>query len=238
MTFPDLVTVAEDSRARADLNAWLASLSAQQRVSWALESLAGEHAMTSSFGAQSAVLLHMLTQQRSSLPVILIDTGYLFPETYRFVDELQARLDLNLKIYSPQVSSSWNKARNGSLWESGAEGIQRYNQIHKVEPMQRALKELKVRTWFAGLRRSQSNSRTNIDFLELRDGRWKIHPLADWTDRDIWNYLQKHDLPYNPLWHQGYVSIGDTHTTQRWQNGMREEDTRFNGLLRECGIHN
>ncbi|MBP6309924.1 MAG: phosphoadenylyl-sulfate reductase [Arenimonas sp.] len=238
MTFPDLVTVAEDSRARADLNTWLASLSAQQRVSWALESLAGEHAMTSSFGAQSAVLLHMLTQQRSNLPVILIDTGYLFPETYRFVDELQARLDLNLKIYSPQVSSSWNEARNGSLWESGAEGIQRYNQIHKVEPMQRALKELKVRTWFAGLRRSQSNSRTNIDFLELRDGRWKIHPLADWTDRDIWNYLQKHDLPYNPLWHQGYVSIGDTHTTQRWQNGMREEDTRFNGLLRECGIHN
>lgn len=238
MTFPDLVTVAEDSRARADLNTWLGSLSAQQRVSWALESLAGEHAMTSSFGAQSAVLLHMLTQQRSNLPVILIDTGYLFPETYRFVDELQARLDLNLKIYSPKVSSSWNEARNGSLWESGAEGIQRYNQIHKVEPMQRALKELKVRTWFAGLRRSQSNSRTNIDFLELRDGRWKIHPLADWTDRDIWNYLQKHDLPYNPLWHQGYVSIGDTHTTQRWQNGMREEDTRFNGLLRECGIHN
>lgn len=238
MTFPDLVTVAEDSRARADLNAWLESLSAVQRVNWALESLAGEHALTSSFGAQSAVLLHMLTQQRANLPVILIDTGYLFPETYRFVDELQTRLDLNLKIYTPQVSSAWNVARNGSLWESGAEGIQRYNQIHKVEPMQRALKELKVRTWFAGLRRSQSTTRAQIDFLELRDGRWKIHPLADWTDRDIWNYLQNHDLPYNPLWHEGYVSIGDTHTTKRWENGMREEDTRFNGLVRECGIHN
>jgi phosphoadenosine phosphosulfate reductase len=238
MTFPDLVTVAEDSRARADLNAWLESLTAEQRVSWALESLAGEHALTSSFGAQASVLLHMLTQQRANLPVILVDTGYLFPETYRFVDELQARLDLNLHIYLPKVSSAWNVARNGSLWESGAEGIQRYNQIHKVEPMQRALKELKVRTWFAGLRRSQSSTRAQIDFLELRDGRWKVHPLADWTDRDIWNYLQKHDLPYNPLWHKGYVSIGDIHTTKRWENGMREEDTRFNGLLRECGIHN
>lgn len=238
MTFPDLVSVAEDSRARADLNAWLESLSAEQRVSWAIESLAGEHALTSSFGAQSAVLLHMLTQQRANLPVILIDTGYLFPETYRFIDDLHARLDLNLHIYSPIVSSAWNEARNGSLWETGSEGIQRYNQIHKVEPMQRALKELKVRTWFAGLRRSQSSTRAQIDFLELRDGRWKIHPLADWTDRDIWNYLKKHDLPYNPLWHEGYVSIGDTHTTKRWQNGMREEDTRFNGLLRECGIHN
>jgi phosphoadenosine phosphosulfate reductase len=237
MSFPDLVSVAEDSRARADLNIWLGQQTAEQRVSWALESLAGQHAMSSSFGAQAAVLLHMLTQQRADLPVILIDTGYLFPETYRFVDELQNRLNLNLNVFTPKVSGAWNEARNGNLWNDGTEGILRYNQIHKVEPMQRALKELNVRTWFAGLRRSQSSTRADIDFLELRDGRWKIHPLADWNDRDIFNYLKAHDLPYNPLWHEGYVSIGDTHTTKRWQPGMREEDTRFSGLLRECGIH-
>jgi phosphoadenosine phosphosulfate reductase len=237
MTLPDLVTAAEDSRALADLNGWLATRSAEQRVAWAFESLAGEFALSSSFGAQAAVSLHMLTSQRADLPIILIDTGYLFPETYRFVDELQTRLSLNLKVYTPQVSSAWNQARNGALWERGAEGIRRYNQLHKVEPMQRALKELNVRTWFAGLRRSQSTTRANIDFLELRDGRWKVHPLADWTDRDIWTYLQAHDLPYNPLWHNGYVSIGDTHTTSKWEPGMREEDTRFAGLMRECGIH-
>ncbi len=237
MTFPDLVSVAEDSRARADLNVWLSQQTAEQRISWALESLAGQHAMSSSFGAQAAVLLHMLTQQRADLPVVLIDTGYLFPETYRFIDELQNRLRLNLKVFTPKVSGAWNEARNGNLWDDGTEGILRYNQIHKVEPMQRALKELNVRTWFAGLRRSQSSTRANIDYLELRDGRWKIHPLADWSDRDIFNYLKTHDLPYNPLWHEGYVSIGDTHTTKRWQPGMRDEDTRFSGLLRECGIH-
>jgi len=237
MTLPDLVTAAEDSRALADLNLWLASRSAEQRVAWALESLSGEHALSSSFGAQAAVSLHMLTSQRANLPIILVDTGYLFPETYRFVDELQTRLSLNLKVYTPQVSSAWNQARNGSLWERGAEGIRRYNQLHKVEPMQRALKELNVRTWFAGLRRSQATTRANIDFLELKDGRWKVHPLADWTDRDIWTYLQAHDLPYNPLWHEGYVSIGDTHTTSKWEPGMLEEDTRFAGLMRECGIH-
>jgi phosphoadenosine phosphosulfate reductase len=237
MTLPDLVTAAEDARALADLNNWLATRSAEQRVAWALESLAGEHALSSSFGAQAAVSLHMLTSQRANLPIILIDTGYLFPETYRFVDELQTRLSLNLKVFTPQVSSAWNQARNGALWERGAEGIRRYNQLHKVEPMQRALKELNVRTWFAGLRRSQSTTRANIDFLELHDGRWKVHPLADWTDRDIWTYLQAHDLPYNPLWHDGYVSIGDTHTTAKWEPGMREEDTRFSGLMRECGIH-
>ena len=101
--------------------------------------------------------------------------------------------------------------------------------------MQRALRELDVRTWIAGLRRGQSSSRANIDFVELRDGRWKVHPIADWTDRDVWTYLQAHDLPYHPLWHEGYVSIGDVHTTRRLEDGMSPEDTRFFGLKRECG---
>jgi phosphoadenosine phosphosulfate reductase len=125
----------------------------------------------------------------------------------------------------------------GRLWEKGGEGIDRYNRLHKVEPMRRALSELGVRTWIAGLRRSQSESRADIDILELHDGRWKLHPLADWTDRDVWQYLNQHDLPYHPLWHQGYVSIGDVHTTRRLEPGMREEDTRFFGLRRECGLH-
>jgi phosphoadenosine phosphosulfate reductase len=103
--------------------------------------------------------------------------------------------------------------------------------------MQRALDGLGVRTWIAGLRRSQSASRAGIDFLERRDGRWKLHPIADWSDHDIGRYLAQYDLPYHPLWEQGYVSIGDVHTTVRWSEGMREEDTRFHGLKRECGLH-
>jgi phosphoadenosine phosphosulfate reductase len=237
MNIPDAVTLAEDSRARSELNRWLSGLTASQRAAWALENLAGNHAMSSSFGAQSAVLLHMMTRHRPDLPVLLIDTGHLFPETYRFIDELQERLRLNLKVFTPNLSSAWSQARHGELWQEGVEGIRRYNEIHKVEPMQRALKELDVRTWFAGLRRVQSDSRAGIEFLELRDGRWKVHPLADWSDRDIWQYLHKHDLPYHPLWHQGYVSIGDVHSTQPLQAGMLEQDTRFNGLLRECGLH-
>ncbi len=237
MTFSDIVTLADDSRARADLNVWLAGQSAEQRAAWALESLSGAPALTSSFGTQSAVLLHMLTRLQPDLPVILVDTGHLFPETYRFIDELQDRLRLNLKVYTPPLSSAWSQARHGALWQEGVEGIQRYNQIHKVEPMQRALRELNVRTWFAGLRRVQSDTRAGVDFLELRDGRWKVHPIADWSDRDIWQYLQKHDLPYHPLWHEGYVSVGDVHSSRPMAAGMREQDTRFAGLLRECGIH-
>ncbi|MDH5824018.1 phosphoadenylyl-sulfate reductase [Luteimonas sp. RD2P54] len=237
MTPPDPVTAAESTRALAELNRWLSRRSAEARVAWALENTAGGHALSSSFGAQAAVSLHMVTRQRPDIPVLLVDTGYLFPETYRFVDQLTERLALNLKVYRPEPGGPWAEARLGRLWEQGVEGIDRYNRIHKVEPMQRALGELGVRTWIAGLRRQQASTRAGIDFLELRGGRWKLHPIADWSDRDVWQYLQRHDLPYHPLWHQGYVSIGDVHTTRRLEPGMREEDTRFFGLRRECGLH-
>ncbi len=237
MTPPDPLTAAESAQALAELNRWLSQRSAQERIAWALENTAGQHALSSSFGAQSAVSLHLVTQQKPDIPVILIDTGYLFPETYRFVDTLSERLALNLKVYRPQIGIAWMEARLGRIWEQGVEGIDRYNRLRKVEPMRRALQELGVRTWIAGLRRSQARTRANIDFVELRDGRWKLHPLADWSDHDVWSYLQQHDLPYHPLWHDGYVSIGDVHTTRRLEPGMSEEDTRHFGLKRECGLH-
>jgi len=237
MSLPDPVTAAESPRALADLNRWLATRNARQRVAWALENHAGEHALSSSFGAQAAVSLHLVTRLKPDIPVILIDTGYLFPETYRFVDEMTARMSLNLKVYRPQMGTAWMEARWGKMWEEGVDGIERYNRLRKVEPMQRALRELGVRHWIAGLRRSQSRSRANLDFLELHDGCWKLHPLADWSDRDVGQYLQQHDLPYHPLWHDGYVSIGDVHTTGRFEPGMDEEQTRFFGIKRECGLH-
>ncbi len=224
----------DDMRA---LNAWLESCSAEQRVEWALANGQQEHVLSSSFGAQSAVALHMLTAQKPDIPVVLVDTGYLFPETYGFADQLTERLKLNLRVYRPLVSPAWMEARHGRLWEQGVDGIDQYNSLRKVEPMRRALDDLGARTWFTGLRRSQSSSRRDTPIVELRNGRYKVSPLADWTDRDIWVYLKRHDLPYHPLWDEGYVSIGDYHTTARWEPGRRAEDTRFFGLKRECGIH-
>lgn len=224
-------------RSLAGLNAWLAGQTAEQRVAWALQHTPGNHALSSSFGAQAAVALHLLTRQQPDIPVILVDTGYLFPETYQFVDTLAERLELNLKVYRPAIGRAWAEARYGRLWEQGVDGLDRYNRIRKVEPMQRALTELGVQSWFAGLRRSQSRSRQDIAFVEWSHDRWKFHPIADWSDRDVGMYLQRHDLPYHPLWEQGYVSIGDTHTTRRWEPGMEAEDTRFFGLKRECGLH-
>ena len=147
----------------------LESLTAQERVAFALEHLPGPHVLTSSFGAQAAVSLHLVTRLAPDIPVIVVDTGYLFPETYRFIDELSQRLELNLRVYSSSESPSWHEARHGRLWESGREGIERYNRIRKVEPLQRALQDLGAATWFAGLRRSQSASRSGIRPLERRD---------------------------------------------------------------------
>jgi phosphoadenosine phosphosulfate reductase len=219
------------------INADLEQMTAEERVGWALANLPGKHALSSSFGAQAAVSLHMITKQAPGIPVILVDTGYFFPETYRFIDELAVRLELNLKIYQPQMSPAWLEARYGRLWEQGIEGIERYNDLRKTEPMRRALTELGISTWFAGLRRQQAESRRNIKPLEWRDGRWKVVPILDWSDRDVFDYLSKHDLPYHPLWEQGYVSIGDWHTTRTLAEAGDAEATRFFGLKRECGIH-
>ncbi len=215
----------------------LASMSAEERVAWALDRLPGEHIVSSSFGAQSAVMLHMMSAQKADIPVVVIDTGYLFPETYRFIDEMQERLDLNLKVYRSAISSAWQEARHGRRWERGVDGISDYNRDNKVLPMEQALVELDAGTWFAGLRRSQSSSRAATPFVDSSGERWKVHPIADWSDRDVYQYLKKHKLPYHPLWEKGYVSIGDVHTTRSLAEVGSLDETRFLGLKRECGLH-
>lgn len=219
------------------VNPCLEGMAAQERVQWALDFLPAEPILTSSFGAQSAVMLHLVSGLRADIPVVLIDTGYLFPETYSFIDQLSYRLRLNLNVFRPRLSPAWQEERYGRLWEAGAEGIRRYNQINKVAPMREALESLNVGTWFSGLRRVQSRSREQIPLLQRQGRAVKVHPLADWTDRDIHLYLKEHDLPYHPLWDRGYVSIGDTHTTQPLTADISKEETRFQGLLRECGLN-
>ena len=231
------LTKEQQVAALAATNAQLEALSAQDRVAWALEHLPGEFVLSSSFGIQAALMLHLVSQQKRDIPVILTDTGYLFPETYQFIDQLTERLRLNLKVYRADLSAAWQEARYGKLWEQGVEGIERYNQINKVEPMARALSELNATTWFSGLRREQSGSRGNLPVLAIQRGRFKFLPVIDWSNKDVFYYFKEHDLPYHPLWEQGYLSVGDTHTTTKWEPGMNEEETRFFGLKRECGLH-
>jgi phosphoadenosine phosphosulfate reductase len=181
-----------------ELNCAIEPLSAVERIERVLELLPGEHVLTSSFGVQSAVMLHLVNLVLPGVPVVLLDTGYLFPETYSFIDELTDRLKLNLKVFRAESSAAWQETRFGKLWDQGFAGIERYNRINKQEPLDRALNELDARTWFTGLRRTQAKTRSQISPIEFKCGRYKVHPLYDWNERDIGRYLEKHHLPYHP----------------------------------------
>jgi phosphoadenosine phosphosulfate reductase len=103
--------------------------------------------------------------------------------------------------------------------------------------MNRAITQLSAQAWLSGLRRVQSNSREKRPAIEQQNKIVKLYPIIDWSDKAIYDYLTQHDLPYHPLWDQGYVSVGDWHSTSKLSAGMRAEDTRFGGLKRECGLH-
>ena len=204
-------------------------------ITWAAEQLMPRLAMTSSFQTQSVALLHMLSRVQPDIPVIFLDTGYHFPETLAYRDDLVARFGLTVRVVRSATPHAEQVRQHGDALYRRDPDLCCY--INKVEPMQRALRELGAGTWFSGLRRQQAESRAETPIAERRNGRWKIHPIADWNDREVGQYLSRHDLPYHPLWEQGYVSIGDVHTTRKLEAGMREEDTRFFGLKRECGLH-
>ncbi|WP_105254014.1 phosphoadenylyl-sulfate reductase [Pseudoalteromonas sp. T1lg75] len=237
--FSQILTLdkAEQQSLLVDINTILAEKTPEQRVLWAMENLPGTHILSSSFGIQAAVMLHLVTSVKKDIPVVLTDTGYLFPETYQFIDQLTERLQLNLKVYQSQLSPAWQEAKYGKLWEQGEGGIKLYNQLNKVEPMTQALQELEAGTWFSGLRRQQSSTRQDKNIVEISRGTVKVYPIIEWSNRDVYQYLSKYDLPYHPLWEQGYVSMGDVHTTRKLEPGMTEEETRFFGLSRECGLH-
>jgi phosphoadenosine phosphosulfate reductase len=232
VSVPDLISDSLEL-----INEQLRDQPAQERIHWARETYGDALALSTSFGIQSAVMLHLATRVWPEIPVIFIDTGYLFPETYRFARDLTERLQLNLRKYQPQMSAAEHEALHGQEWEQGGEGLARYNFLRKVEPMNRALTELGTRAWLSGLRRDQASSRKALQVVQPQARIVKVNPIADWTDRDVHRYLTEHDLPYHPLFDQGYVSVGDTHSTTPLLEGMNPEDTRFGGIKRECGLH-
>ena len=228
---PEIVTQAQSGQGH------LENSTATDRIRWAVDSFGYKLVMSTSFGAQSAVMLHLVSTIAPQVPIILVDTGYLFPETYEFAEEMKRLLKLNLHIYQPLMTAARQEAVYGKRWEQGKKGLEEYNLMNKVEPMNRALVDFNAKGWLAGLRREQSSSRKHLDVVLSQGKMTKVHPIIDWTDLEIYQYLSNNGLPYHPLWEQGYVSIGDTHSTSRLTEGMNAEDTRFNGLKRECGLH-
>jgi phosphoadenosine phosphosulfate reductase len=220
-----------------DLNRSLAHASAEDVIRCAHKRFGRGLVLSSSFGVDSAVMLHLVTQSVPDIRVILIDTGYLFAETYRFAEELRERFNLNLVVYGPQMTPARQEALHGQLWEQGEVGVKRYLTMNKVEPMQRALNELGVTAWLAGLRANQTEHRQGLERVGVQDGRVKIHPILDWKRDQLDAYLTEHNLPRHPLFAQGYRSIGDWHSTIPVSAEDDDRAGRFLGTKKECGLH-
>lgn len=223
----------------SEVNQQFAKADAVQIVKWADDTFGDGLVMSTSFGIHSAVMLHMVTQIIPDIPIIWVDTGYLPTKTYLFAEELSTRLNLNLKVYQSPISPARMEAIYGRLWsKDDVESLNRYDQIRKVEPMQRALQELKATAWLAGLRRNQTDHRKTLDIVNLQGSIYKILPILNWSSKAVYEYLITHDLPYHPLFDEGYVTVGDWHSSRPLTaTDENERDTRFKGMKQECGIH-
>ncbi len=235
LKFEHPATVSPDIDAVA-LSAALAPLRAGQRLRLLYEQMGDRLVATTSFGLQAAVMLHLIHEHAPKIPVVFIDTGFLFPETYQYADELTAKFDLDLRIYQPTVSAARLQALWGNLWENGKDGADRYGLMTKIEPMNRALRETGADVWLSGLRRSQSETRVDRPFVEQQKKTVKAYPILDWADAQVDLYFHQHGLPRHPLAAQGYVTMGDWHSTRPVEAGDINA-TRFNGEKFECGLH-
>jgi phosphoadenosine phosphosulfate reductase len=190
--------------------------------------------LATSFGAESAIMINMVTKIIPRIPVVFIDTGYHFPETHTFKRELADRFKLNLEVVSAEMSPYDMERCYGNLWEQGDEGKKRYNQLRKIEPMNSKLKLLGAEAVLYGVRFAQTKNRASLRILEQNEqGIYHIHPILRWSDQLARVYMRVHDLPLHPLVEKGYHSIGDTHSTVQGEG----RSGRLLGEKMECGLH-
>lgn len=230
--FNDAETAA---RLAARLAAKFAKLETSRFLRLVIEDLfPGRIALVSSFGADSAVLLHMVAQIDKAAPVLFIDTGVLFQETLAYRDELVARLDLrNVVNITPDAAQLAKEDPENFLWTGDPD---RCCEIRKVIPLAKALDGYEA--WITGRKQFQARTRAGLALFEADGGRVKVNPLAGWSASEIDAYLSAHALPRHPLVAKGYPSIGCIPCTSPVKPGedARAGRWRDRGKV-ECGLH-
>lgn len=198
------------------------------------EAFAGKTAVVSSFGAESAVLLHLVAEVDPATPILFLNTGKLFGETLRYRDRLQDRLGLiDIRSIGPHPGDRASRDPEGTLWSRNTDAC---CDFRKVVPLKRALAGFAAQ--INGRKRFQTDARADMQAVEVFEGRFRFNPLADWTLGDLEAYMAKHDLPRHPLVEDGYPSIGCIPCTRRVTAGEGYRDGRWSGLDKdECGIH-
>jgi phosphoadenosine phosphosulfate reductase len=225
------------------LNAMFETSDPAKIVEWTVAQFGPEQTvMSSSFGAESAMLLHMATRLVPEIKIIFVDTGYLFPETHMFMEQLRRRLNLNVWTYrTMQDPIAWLH-RAGEDNPTYRKDRDICCAVNKNEPFERAMAELRPKAWLRGVRRDQAETRKGLRFIQWdrRFNLYAVSPMLNMGTREIFAYLKKHDLPHHPLWEKGYASIGcnPLSCTRPIQIGEDARAGRWAGSDKiECGIN-
>ena len=239
---PVAAELDRDQIDRQELNALFEASEPEKIVSWAAATFGDDLVMTSSFGAESALLLHMATRVLPNIRIIMVDTGYLFPETWRHMEALRARLNLNVWVYRTSNDPIAYLAQAGETDPAIRRDKDACCGVNKIEPINRAMAELSPRAWLRGIRRNQTKERQSAQFVDwaTRYNCYSISPLLKWGSREIYQYFKKHDLPYHPLYEKGYASIGcnPLSCTRPIHYGEDSRAGRWSGTSKvECGIN-
>ena len=209
----------------------------QEILRWAVETYGGGLALSASFGGgEGMALLDMLSKITDEVTVLTIDTGFIFKETAEFRDDVMRRYKLPMEVLRPTLTVDEQVERYGEQMRTCSPDL--CCQVRKIEPLQRALNRYDA--WMTGIRRVQTPQRadTKVVAWEERYGAAKIAPLAHWTDEQVWGYVKEHDVPVNPLLHQGYKSIGCEPQTRPVHDDEDARAGRWSGSDKtECGIH-
>ena len=224
-----------DALAAVDyLDSRYADTSPEQVIDGALKYFGRRFALVSSFGAESAALLHLAAGISKDIPVLFLDTGKLFGETKRYRDQLTADLGLtDVRSISPDQNDLSANDPKGALW---TQDTNKCCFIRKVKPLDQVLDGFEG--WASGRKRFQGGVRSLLPHFEAADGRVKVNPLALWSKDDVQDYMDKHDLPRHPLVAEGFASIGCMPCTDRINDGESERAGRWRGQSKtECGIH-
>ena len=217
--------------------------SATELLRTSAEHYAGRIVFTTSFGAEDQVITDIISREQLPIPIITLDTGRLFPETYELWAATESRYSLRVRAYVPEQGALEElvNTQGVDLYRRGVPERRECCRVRKLEPLGRALAGASA--WVTGLRRGQGVTRVATPFIEEDEssGLLKINPLADWSEQDVWNYIRAHDVPYNPLHDRGFPSIGCACCTRAIK---RTEDLRAGRWWweapehRECGLHN
>jgi phosphoadenosine phosphosulfate reductase len=219
----------------ATLNALYGQRDARDIIGFAAHELfPGKVALVSSFGAESAVLLHLVSEVDRTLPVIFLDTGKLFPETVAYRHALADHLGLaDVRTIIPDPDRLAAGDPHGALWMTNPDLCCHYR---KTEPLNRALSGFDA--WFTGRKRFQNRVRAELPVFEVDGERIKVNPLVNWTSEDLKAHAEKHRLPEHPLVAKGFLSIGCVPCTTKVAPGEDPRAGRWRGLGKvECGIH-